>query len=118
MRHPPNLSHEYGESMDWEPSPQAALVNGGWTRRPRGDWDDQQDDGAAVHTSGLGDWDNFGTGKQRMFAGHQQDETGLESLLAGWGIGGNSDTPGSTALRDQARTPSQNWTARVYALFA
>lgn len=33
------------------------------------------------------DWDKFGTQKQRMFPRQENEETGLESLLAGWGIG-------------------------------
>ena len=81
--------------MDWEPSPGAALSNGGWTRRPPTSWDDEDADAQPA----TNDWDSFATNKQRMFGLPQQDETGLESLLAGWGLGGGglSDTTSSLA---------------------
>jgi hypothetical protein len=34
------------------------------------------------------DWDGFGVGTQRMFAPAESNETGLEALLATWGLGG------------------------------
>lgn len=60
---------DLSEPMDWEPttaSPSSGDVGEGG-------------DG--------GDWDAFGVGRQRMFPTQSgNDETGLESLLAGWGI--------------------------------
>lgn len=46
--------------------------------------DDSMDWEPAAPTSSS-DWDNFGAGKQRMFPTSAQ-ETGLESLIATWGI--------------------------------
>lgn len=90
--------------MDWEPSPHAALTNGGYTSRPPLWAQDSylsQEEGSAdfgmhAKTDTSADWDNFGVGKQRMF-GHRpgHEETGLERLLEDWGIGG--DIPGSQA---------------------
>jgi hypothetical protein len=80
--------------MDWEPSPQpqafASHTPGGFAKPPAllNDQDEDEDMGASMATSrNQGDWDNFGIGKQRMFPG-QTGETGLESLLAGWDLGG------------------------------
>jgi len=51
--------------MDWEPAP----ARGTDTPEDRSEWD------------------SFGVGRQRMFPnGSANDETGLENLLAGWGI--------------------------------
>jgi hypothetical protein len=81
---PPRQHASEDDSMDWEPSPHAAVTNGGWTTRPPTQPD--------AHYKGNGisrnDWDGFGAGKQRMFEKPRAEvaETGLESLLAGWGI--------------------------------
>jgi hypothetical protein len=76
--------------MDWEPSPHAAVTNGGWTRRRPMEWDGDHSEDIMDHHLVKSDWDAFGAGKQRMFGrpGPDTQETGLESLLAGWGIGG------------------------------
>lgn len=51
--------------MDWEPAP----GTGAGTPEDRSEWE------------------SFGVGRQRMFPnGSANDETGLETLLAGWGI--------------------------------
>lgn len=85
------------DSMDWEPSPGAAVSNGGWTRRPPAMWDVEDDEPDPIQRN---DWDSFAINKQRMFAQPQAQETGLESLLAGWGLGGgganSSDDVSST----------------------
>jgi hypothetical protein len=91
------------EPMDWEPSPHTALSNGGYTGRPPR-WEPDEDDSPSLHKA---DWDGFGVGRQRMFPQrHEQEETGLESLLAGWGLGAAAADAGtsSTAPRLQART--------------
>lgn len=90
------------EPMDWEPSPHTALSNGGYTGRPPR-WEPDEDDSPTLHKA---DWDGFGVGRQRMFPQrHEQEETGLETLLAGWGLGAaaHSGSP-TTAPRSQART--------------
>lgn len=76
--------------MDWEPSPPPFSTNtiGGFPKPPGLSL--AEDEGMEL-SDGIGvtaksDWDNFGVGKQRMFPG-QTGETGLESLLAGWGLG-------------------------------
>ncbi|WVQ85896.1 hypothetical protein IAT38_008064 [Cryptococcus sp. DSM 104549] len=87
---PTGPSRPEPEPMDWEPSSGAVLSNGGYTHRPVGWTPDDEDDVPLPRKS---DWDNFATNKQRLFpqqAGH--DETGLESLLAGWGIGGGAES--------------------------
>jgi hypothetical protein len=95
--------------MDWEPAPGAALSNGGWTTRPPGWSPDNEDD--VVETPRKSEWDTFAVGKQRMFPRRQgNDETGLESLLAGWGIGTGGQTakpPASTTtpFQDKAVRP-------------
>jgi hypothetical protein len=65
------------EPMEWEPDPSAVLANGGWT-------------GPGAPVPDRPSWDTFGAGRQRMFPRNEEDsgETGLESLLEGWGIGG------------------------------
>lgn len=61
----PVQNRDESEPMDWEPS----LAPGSMSAA-EGD-----------------DWDSFGVGRQRMFPPQTgNDETGLESLLAGWGI--------------------------------
>jgi hypothetical protein len=89
------------EPMDWEPSPHTALSNGGYTGRPPR-WEPDEDDSPPLHKA---DWDGFGVGKQRMFPQrHEQEETGLESLLAGWGLGAAADAGSSnSAARPQRR---------------
>jgi hypothetical protein len=66
------------EPMDWEPSPS---VNRSGRSKPPGLDDDEYDS-----TPRKNDWDNFAVNKQRMFGKSEHDETGLESLIAGWGI--------------------------------
>jgi hypothetical protein len=67
------------EPMDWEPSPTVDRF-----RRPPGLDDDEEFNGTK------NDWDSFAVNKQRMFPPREgQDETGLESLIAGWGIDPN-----------------------------
>ena len=89
--------------MDWEPSPGAALDNGGWTRRPPATWDtDDLEPDLPVSS----DWDSFAINKQRMFAPPQAEETGLENLLAGWGLGGGvSDSASSMAASTDGQRP-------------
>ncbi|KAK8850464.1 hypothetical protein IAR55_004382 [Kwoniella newhampshirensis] len=83
------------ESMDWEPSPSAVLANGGYTHRPA-HWSPEDDQDDICPPSKL-DWDTFAMNKQRMFPKQGgQDETGLESLLEGWGIGASGITTGAT----------------------
>jgi hypothetical protein len=73
--------------MDWEPSPTVDR-----SRRPPGLDDDEELNGAR------NDWDSFAVNKQRMFPPREgQDETGLESLIAGWGI-----DPDPPSQRDQS----------------
>jgi hypothetical protein len=88
--------------MEWEPTPPPALYNGGYTLAgsiPPGAYADQGHEG--------GEWDNFATGKQRMFGQKEgEDETGLEGLLAGWGlaesVAGQSAGPRRRGWRDGA----------------
>jgi hypothetical protein len=76
------------EPMDWEPS---LTTDRTFLKRPPGldlENDETRDD-----------WDQFAVGPQRMFAAREgHDETGLESLIAGWGIdaGPTSTTNGVT----------------------
>jgi hypothetical protein len=74
MSHHPQQVQDPSEPMDWEPAPGAALSNGGWTRRKPSSWEEDEKN----------DWDDFGVGRQRMFG--ENTETGLEGLMAGWGI--------------------------------
>ncbi|WWD08432.1 hypothetical protein V865_006544 [Kwoniella europaea PYCC6329] len=69
-----------GEPMDWEPTRQQP------SRYPLFSPQSEYDEGEVFQRKE--NWDTFGTNKQRMF--HKNDETGLENLLAGWGIGGPS----------------------------
>lgn len=73
------------EPMDWEPSPTTDRT---FLRKPPGlDLEDEET---------KDDWDSFAVGPQRMFAARDgHDETGLESLIAGWGI-----DPGPTSNGD------------------
>nr|XP_019008114.1 uncharacterized protein I206_07282 [Kwoniella pini CBS 10737]OCF46895.1 hypothetical protein I206_07282 [Kwoniella pini CBS 10737] len=68
-----------GEPMDWEPTQQSNFAN---TLFSPTDEDELIFDKKE-------NWDKFGINKQRMF--HNQNETGLENLLAGWGI--NNSNP-------------------------
>ncbi|WWD20646.1 hypothetical protein CI109_105122 [Kwoniella shandongensis] len=98
----PSLYHQQlqpgseAEPMDWEPSPSVTLPS---SHRPN-NWmvpghDDDDDDG--MRPPSKLDWDTFAMNKQRMFPKQGgQDETGLESLLAGWGIGGGGGGGGVT----------------------
>ena len=98
--HRSGMETDEAEMMDWEPiqpTPHSSLP----VVTANGDDDDDEGHG---NTPGNGirrradkeDWDKFGTGKQRLFP-RASDETGLESLLAGWDINGGS----STAIRSQ-----------------
>ncbi|WWC98621.1 hypothetical protein V866_005514 [Kwoniella sp. B9012] len=69
-----------GEPMDWEPTRQQPNIY------PLFSPQSEYDEGEVFQRKE--NWDTFGTNKQRMF--HRNDETGLENLLAGWGIGGPS----------------------------
>jgi hypothetical protein len=87
--------------MEWEPDPSAVIANGGWT-------------GPNAPVPERSSWDSFATGKQRMFPRSDGDlgETGLESLLEGWGIGGGGTSGMATAIDSQPvaapRHPSSN----------
>ena len=58
------------EMMDWEPS-----------------LNSQAQPGKGAHERSQSDWDTFAVGKQSIFP-TRTEETGLESLLADWGISG------------------------------
>jgi len=87
--------------MDWEPSPTVDRF------RPPPALDDDED----FHGT-KNDWDSFAVNKQRMFPPREgEDETGLESLIAGWGI-----DPNPPVQRDHS-SPSRevgNDTSRSY----
>lgn len=74
--------------MEWEPTPPPPLYNGGYTTSGvmrRGSDDVYQEHG--IDDTRGGAWDNFAIGKQRLFGQKEgQDETGLEDILAGWGL--------------------------------
>lgn len=91
------------EPMDWEPSPTI-----GRFRRPPGLEDDYDNDNGIKD-----DWDSFAINKQRMFAPGDGDETGLESLIADWGIDPNPNPPksnnqGQASLRDIRNTSDKS----------
>ncbi|KAK4687189.1 hypothetical protein P7C73_g2929, partial [Tremellales sp. Uapishka_1] len=87
--HPSLQSHQSVDTsmeMDWEPTPSS---------RPK-----------APDIS----WDSFAVNKQRMYPSQQQEDTGLEMLLAGWGIGGEVDPSRnhvSNGLPDPYPNPNQ-----------
>jgi hypothetical protein len=88
--------------MDWEPSPAVDRF-----RRPPGLDDDDQDFNGIKN-----DWDSFAVNKQRMFPPREgQDETGLESLIAGWGIDPN---PPSVRHEQSSSREVGNDTSRSY----
>lgn len=70
------------EPMDWEPSP---IVSETGVSRPPGWTSVDDEDDIALHPK-KADWDSFAINKQRMFPRAAQEETGLENLLAGWGL--------------------------------
>lgn len=70
------------EPMDWEPSP---VVSETGVSRPPGWTSADDEDDIALHPK-KADWDSFAINKQRMFPHAAQEETGLENLLAGWGL--------------------------------
>jgi hypothetical protein len=79
--------------MDWEPTPKSHRLDGGLSRRRLPGWTEDNDaDGTDELNNGKSDWNSFGSGKQRMFASASGDETGLESLVAEWGLGGVSQS--------------------------
>lgn len=76
-----NEDREKDDVMDWEPSPAPT------TRRPPGLEDRDYD--SYLDSPSKHNWDSFAVQRQRMFPSQSdRDETGLESLIAGWGIGG------------------------------
>jgi hypothetical protein len=95
------------EPMDWEPSPTTDRT---FLRRPPGldlENDETRDD-----------WDQFAVGPQRMFAARDgQDETGLESLIAGWGIDAGPTSTSNGVAHSQNRpirlAPSSNSVAKL-----
>lgn len=90
------------DAMDWEPLPP--------TSKPSPDqWLDEADEGG-----GKADWNGFGMGKQRMFPqAHGTDETGLESLLAGWGLGGPQENASPSLKRNDSRNSVQRSSSGV-----
>jgi hypothetical protein len=57
-----------------------------------------------LEDEGRDDWDSFAINKQRMFAPRDgEDETGLESLIAGWGI-----DPNPPSIQSQVNGSSRN----------
>ena len=87
--------------MDWEPSPTVDRF-----RRPPGLDEDEE------FNDTRNDWDSFAINKQRMFPPREgQDETGLESLIAGWGI-----DPNPPVQRDQSSSSRKvgNDTSKSY----
>lgn len=78
------------EPMEWEPDPSAVIANGGWT-------------GPNAPVPERSDWDSFATGRQRMFprTAETTGETGLESLLEGWGIGGGGTSGMAVAVESK-----------------
>ncbi|WVQ70709.1 hypothetical protein IAR50_000231 [Cryptococcus sp. DSM 104548] len=115
---PPSSSRDAGpEPMDWEPSPN---VSRGGFIRPSG-WDgtrddEDEDEGLETTPPKKSDWDNFATNRQRMFPSN--DETGLEHLLSGWGIGGQNAPEGHDSgfapnvqnVRQEEVIKKQGWT--------
>jgi hypothetical protein len=82
--------------MDWEAPTPSALYNGGYTSGGPVYSEQQVEETAEGYERGQ-EWDNFAIGKQRFFGRREgEDETGLEGLLAGWGlaeqIGGQAAT--------------------------
>ena len=75
-----SMRRDRSEPMDWE----STLPKS--TGKPAGIDDDETGENGVPHQKS--DWNDFATGKQRMFAG--QGETGLESLLASWGLSGEA----------------------------
>lgn len=77
--------------MDWEPIPispttsQSGVGRSSRTR-PRELDSDGDSDAESEMTTYKADWNAFGVGRQRMFPKSTiHDQTGLESLFAGWG---------------------------------
>jgi hypothetical protein len=86
--HPAIDATDTSEPMDWEPAPSAVIYNGGWTHRPPPAWQHNEVVAQKQSARAKSDWDTFAVNKQRMYPTQPlTDETGLESLLAGWGIG-------------------------------
>ncbi|ODO10597.1 hypothetical protein I350_01194 [Cryptococcus amylolentus CBS 6273] len=95
------------EPMDWEPSPS---VSRGSHIRPDGVEDEDEGGTTPPRKS---DWDSFATNRQRMFPSN--DETGLEHLLSGWGIGGQGASDEGSApkvqnVRQEDVIKKQGWT--------
>ncbi|OCF45681.1 hypothetical protein I317_00584 [Kwoniella heveanensis CBS 569] len=113
-----SLSQQYGagtaepqlpseEPMDWEPSPSPASYQAygnsyNHMNRPPGLFTPEDEDDMNFHHASMyprtakHDWDGFATNRQRMFP-QRAEETGLESLLAGWGIGGGGAGTGTAS---------------------
>lgn len=87
------------EPMDWEPSP---IVSKTGVSRPPG-WTAVDDEDDTVSHPKKADWDSFAINKQRMFPRAGQEETGLENLLAGWGLdNGLEGAPRVQTVRNDA----------------
>ncbi|AAW41163.1 conserved hypothetical protein [Cryptococcus deneoformans JEC21] len=87
------------EPMDWEPSP---IVSKTGVSRPPGWTAVDDEDDTASHPK-KADWDSFAINKQRMFPRAGQEETGLENLLAGWGLdNGLEGAPRVQTVRNDA----------------
>lgn len=99
--HPDELAQNlYDEQMDWEPSPRPG------NRRPPGLDDDNDGDSRPYESPSKHDWDTFAVGRQRMFPNQgTRDETGLESLIAGWGIDGTSTSSDTGAGIGRRQNP-------------
>ncbi len=88
----PTPPQDEAEPMDWEPAASASQTNSSWPTRPL-DWSPDERDDVMFGTPQKSDWDRFAVQKQRMFPKQTgNEETGLESLLAGWGIGQVNDS--------------------------
>ncbi|KAI9633529.1 Ima1 N-terminal domain-containing protein [Dioszegia hungarica] len=82
----PSLSRLRDDEMDWEGPAPSALYNGGYTSGGPVYSEQQAEEMTEGYERGQG-WDNFAVGKQRFFGRREgEDETGLEGLLAGWGL--------------------------------
>lgn len=102
----PPYSQFSNDDMDWEPTPPSALYNGGYTFEQAIPTYIEQDGSGQK-----GEWDNFAVGKQRMFGRKEgEDETGLEGLLAGWGL--------AEPVQSKGGGPGQGWTKSAMSWFS
>lgn len=102
--------------MEWEPSPVPARSG---RAPPPGLEDDDVDAQWGTPTKNdKRDWDTFATNRQRMFPNQGvRDETGLESLIAGWGLGGGEPTTSANgrASSSSSLTPAGPPTPMIVA---